>query len=88
MAPLAARDANLIALLVQSTLTDAEGFWVDAITPTPRKPLVHEAATCIASLAALDAACPIVQERMPDLIEQMLAASEGSLSPSLIGAYI
>jgi FKBP12-rapamycin complex-associated protein len=72
--------------IVEPYRDDIIALVLDGITPTQRKPLVIEAATCIASLAALDPSCAVVQERMPDLIEQMLAASEGNLTPSLIAA--
>ncbi len=59
---------------------------LDGITPTQRKPFVSEAATCIASLSALDPSNTQVHESMPELIEQMLAASEGNITTSLITA--
>jgi len=72
--------------LVEAHRQDLFVLVLDGITPTPRKPLVLEAATCIASLAALDPTNVQVQEAMPELIEQMLAACEGNLTPSLIAA--
>ena len=71
---------------VQPHRDDILALVLDGITPTPRKPLVLEAATCVASLAALDPSDAVVIERMPDLVEQMLAASEGNLAPVLITA--
>ena len=71
---------------VQPHRDDILALVLDGITPSPRKPLVLEAATCVASLAALEPSDPVVIERMPDLVEQMLAAAEGNLAPMLIAA--
>eukprot|EP00960_Hanusia_phi_P069061 766993-Hanusia_phi.AAC.4 len=76
------------AWVVESFVDDVMNLIQDGITPSPRKPFCFEAPQCLASLTVVDSNNAILQERMPELVEQMLAGSEGNLTPSLISSLL
>jgi FKBP12-rapamycin complex-associated protein len=71
---------------VRPWMADIMSLIEDGIMPKNRKPHCYEAMTCLACVSSALPDDPFLQSRIPGLLEQMFAGTEGRLDPRMVSA--